>query len=332
MQTSPHTSFFNSAPTIYRNKHGRDSEEEDAFEQQLLQTPSDNTIGGGLRGAGRVHFAADQAVQEDRQFPSAIKRRKTAHLDFEPVFQGLSLDSAQNGFSEPAVTQGLAGLDSYEADEMDARRGRGRRNSGRRETTPFPGSEDVLSSIAESEHRRRSTSRNRARVRSSSRDATMSRFDPSRPHVVYVDTLSDSEGDESLDPESSRSTTIPSTRNNSPSSDSEEVIPPSSSASRPIHLNRRLRDYIRKQQRGENGPVPEGILSRSPAVHGGAVDERGLVLYRPLSFGIVEEPEEQSDDEELGEDVRIQEIEPDGGSGEMIADEDTEMDGSMDVD
>jgi hypothetical protein len=68
-------------------------------------------------------------------------------------------------------------------------------------------------------------------------------------------------------------------------------------------------------------------------VHGNGVETRGLVLYRPLSFGIVEEPEELSDDAgEAGEDIRIQELPPDSGSGDMLADEDTEMDGSMDID
>lgn len=328
MQTGAPYFQSSAAVPIYRNKHGRDSEDEDALEEQQRATDSgSSTVAGGLRGTGRVHFSADQLQHDGPQFPSAVKRRKTGHLDFEPVFQGLTLD----GSTQHGLDYASAAMEPEEAeDNVPEMRGRGR--SGRRETTPFPGIPGDAP-LDRSEHRRRSTSRNRARVRSTSRDATMSRYDPSRPHVVYVDTLSDSDEEDSPLPDSSRSTTIPSTRNNSPSSDSEEVIPPSSSAARPIHLNRKLRDYLRKQKRGESGPVPEGILASAPSVHGGTVNERGLVLYRPLSFGIVEEPDDPEDGAEIPQqDVRIQELPPDMDGDAMLPDEDTEMDGSMDID
>lgn len=329
MQSSRHAhySYPYSATTSYRNKHGRDSEDEEAIDEQ--RDDSDNTVAGGLRGAGRVHFAAEQVQQDGQQFQSAVKRRKTAHLGFEPVLQGLSLDNEQTGYLY--AEQVISTAEEVD-DDVPELRGRGR-TSSRRETTPFPGVNNALRSdvFEPPEHRRRSTSRNRARVRSNSRDATMSRYDPARPHVVYVDTLSDSDDGDSPLPGSSRSATVPSTRNNSPSSDGEEVIPPSS-ASRPIHLNRRLRDYLHRQQQGEIGPVPEGILSSAPSVHGSAVDERGLILYRPLSFGIVEEPEDRDEPVNPSGDLRIQELPSSSAGDGMIADEDVEMEGAMEVD
>ena len=237
MQASAYASSspYDTPRSIYRNKHGRDSEDEDALleHQQRGSTSSVNTVAGGLQGRWRVHFTSVQAERpEGPQFPTAVKRRKTSHLDFEPVFQGLSLDTnADNGYLHSAQPDQSLDIPAEDADTEVNDRGR---RTGRRETTPFPGAESIVPSVLdEPEHRRRSTSRNRARVRTSSRDATMSRYDPSRPHVVFVESLSDSEEDNSIDPESSRSTTIPSTRNNSPSSDSDEVIPPSA-ASRPI--------------------------------------------------------------------------------------------------
>lgn len=99
-------------------------------------------------------------------------------------------------------------------------------------------------------------------------------------------------------------------------------------------------------------PPTDGILANSPATTGGAgIHERGLVLYRPLSFGIVEEPDEEQEEEAeplqstnttngLEDEIEIQELPSDDKAvqsnalqGAGTADLDTmEVDEDMEID
>lgn len=156
------------------------------------------------------------------------------------------------------------------------------------------------------------------------------RTDPSRPHVVFVDTLSDTDSDgeggagtgphsqssfrdsdfeEEEDEEGtlSGSTSRASSPGHETSSSSSErrfVLPSSTSPKRRIRINARLRDHLRKQRIFEYGPRVDEMLSQE----GGPTQERGLVLYRPLQW-VVEAPEEGDKVEETeGEDISIEEL------------------------
>lgn len=314
-------------------------------------------------------------------FVAASKRRKgntgkvTLPPDFEPQFESLSLRGS-NGLpgslprsDQLSDTSSIAPDATINLPRPSSPPSRGRLSSflnsgdstrGRRDGTPTV---SQLSSNAS--HRKRSSSRNRARNRPYASDMDMKpapRYDPSRPHVVFVDSLSDSEDDNDNDDASENDVTSGdlssfSTPGNSPSSsDAEDTgISLVRSSTRPIQMNKRLRDHLRRQaimERMGQKPPTDGILANSPATTGGAgIHERGLVLYRPLSFGIVEEPEEDQEEEAEPlqstetakgpvDEIEIQELPSDdnvvqsnAGQGAGTADLDSmELDEEMEID
>ena len=115
----------------------------------------------------------------------------------------------------------------------------------------------------------------------SEKDTKMERYDPSRPHVVFVDTLSDTDDEDQGDSSSLLSLT------------DDEVTAPTISGRRKIRLNNRLRDQLRRQQvltRGPDSGATGSLIGEILADSG--VQERGLVLYRPFNWGVVEELDE----------------------------------------
>ena len=277
-------------------------------------------------------------------FVAANKRRKgnagqvALPPDLEPQFESLSLRSGQPQQSTPAVSETpsiSAGTGAFREPVIDLPE-RGRlpgypyleTTRGRRDGTPTVS----LTGSSGSSHRRRSSSRNRARKTSSSSDTDMKpapRYDPARPHVVFVDSLSDSDEEETDQTSEAELTGIISelsTPGNSPSSSDTEdgAIKPYRDGIRPIQMNKRLRDHLRKQammQRLGHKPPTEGLLANAPPTTGGAgIREHALVLYRPLSWGIVEEPDEDDSDATtrgstpaFSDEVKIQELPADGG-------------------
>lgn len=342
---------FSSYPTYdgypARSPPGLKHKLQDEQDEAPVAGPSNHglqyTQAGSSRGG--VKFSEDN-LQSINSAVNATKRRKgntgrvTLPIDLEPSFGGLSLGgtkerAAPNSFSTTSTNdtqeahtsrfvEQPSALPRFHSPDADSTSGSLRGRRGDRDVTPFP-----FDASANSPHRKRSSSRNRARLglRAASPDEEMkaafpTRYDPSRPHVIYIDSLSDSEdernsgthsvsySDDDEDGEFS-TTTSPddggshmSTPSNSPSSSDVEdgtVLSPSGSR-RPIQLNKRLRDHLRKQAmltRLGQKPLIDEVLASSPAITGGlGVQERGLVLYRPLSWGIVEEPDEEGTSDE----------------------------------
>lgn len=308
--------------------------------------PSNAPVQAGNTGAGRSYSTgvtfSDDNLQAANAFVAAAKRRKSntgkvaLPPDLEPQFESLSLRNlatAENYTGQsfhPEVLQTSPVIEELPSvTHSSPARGRYLHTNdsprGRRDGTPT-----VTHTFGNSSsHRKRSSSRNRARKSNSSSDADMKpapRYDPARPHVVFVDTLSDSDEENDVRNSEAELTSDDlsalSTPGNSPSSsDAEENVtePPLRGTSRPIQMNKRLREHLRKQammQRLGHKPMTEGMLaSAAPTTGGAGIHERGLVLYRPLSWGIVEEPEEdergttfQHDDQSFSNGVRIQEL------------------------
>lgn len=317
-------------PTGLKQKHPL---EDDDTDQAV------GPFGGGEAAAQYNHgiHLPEHSTAARSAFLSAPKRRKgnsgkvTLPPELEPHFENLSLRNS-------APEEYIAGSSQYNPvppkgaiievlPTTGVPSGRGRLSSfspfdtprGRRDGTPT-----VSQSIADhGPHRRRSSSRNRARKTSSSSDADMKpapRYDPARPHVVFVDSLSDSDEDNTTQASDTDFTSgdpsgLTPPGNSPSSSDTDDTVStPFRPGERPIQMNKRLRDHLRKQellQRLGHKPVSEGLLaSAGPTTAGAGIRERGLVLYRPLSFGIVEEPDEDNTSEQgtQSTDVRIQEL------------------------
>ena len=371
MQSNAYPGAFARGDGTGRRKHRLEEDERDAG------------VGGGAtsRAGGHVHFAVSgndgnegDSRASRQQVPTAIKRRKVSQLGFEPVFESLSLGSS-------GIGSGVQAARSFPlAEQVDGSRpttpdggtpenaATGSRGRGRqRQSTPFPttasdddeggaayGSAPAVpfaahaphpSATASSQHRKRSSSRNRARHQQG-RDAAMVRApDPSRPHVVFIDSLSDSSGDEAEeehdddDDTLSRHSSTTATPGNSPPSEGDEGPSPlhSGGSERPVIINKRLRERLRRQM----APLLPELLARGIAGDAGGVQERGLVLYRPLpSRGVVEEPDEE--EERYDDDgIEVQEIPEQGsaygeGMGGMapaaMQDEPIHDDDGMDVD
>ncbi|KAK9899780.1 hypothetical protein P389DRAFT_164858 [Cystobasidium minutum MCA 4210] len=319
---------------------------------------NDHSHFDGLAGTGTIPVSngvkfSEANLSAANAFVAAAKRRKgntgkvTLPPDFEPQFESLSLRGSVGASSQyiPGSLPDQASIVSPDPSpsaaphtRLNSPPPRGRLSSvsssgessvrGRRDGTPIV---SQISSSSSLSHRKRSSSRNRARSSSNVDDVSMRpapRYDPARPHVVFVDSLSDSEEETENASDTdftSDNLSALSTPGNSPSSSDtkDNVIPLTRNTNRPIQINKRLRDHLRRQaimERMGKKPPTDGILATSPATTGGAgVRERGLVLYRPLSFGIVEEPdEEQAEEEESrlstpGSEVEIQELPIDDG-------------------
>lgn len=320
-------------PGGLRHKHKLD--EVDDLDQNAKLSDAASTATPQSSG---VAFSQD-SLEAANAFVAAAKRRKgntgkvTLPPDLEPQFENLSLRNIASAHL-PANQPSYAA--SPVLDELPPKPGSssssGRFNlsspeglRGRREVPPLVNKSPGASAA----HRKRSSSRNRARKGSSISDADMKpapRYDPARPHVVFVDTLSDSDEDDDAqnnDTEAdSDALSALTTPGNSPSSSEAEdnaMNSPLRGSARPIQMNKRLRDHLRKQamlQRLGHKPVTEGLLANAAPTTGGAgVHERGLVLYRPLSWGIVEEPKDdegntvlQNDANIAADDVMIQEL------------------------
>lgn len=320
---------------LHRPKHRL--EEPDDSDQ--IEASPDLQAGTGVGQGGNGVKFSEANLEAANAFVAAAKRRKgntgkvTLPPDLGPQFEGLSL-KANGQPHESAQYSGDSGVEISVPTPLESSQSptvlqsRGRRPSltsfdgtrSRRDGTP------TVTPSSSPSHRKRSSSRNRARKNSYVNDIDMKpapRYDPARPHVVFVDSLSDSdENDNTSDAdETSGDFSALSTPGNSPtSSDTDDTVLSSSRNSvRPIQMNKRLRDHLRKQammQRLGRNPSREGILSSAPPTTSGAgIQERGLILYRPLSFGIVEEPEEGETDAEQAnldvrqpDDVYIQEI------------------------
>ena len=258
-----------------------------------------------------VDLYAQNGTQRPSKATTAEKRRKLGHwengLDFEPKFHALSLKSAtvvQDASARSALPM-ESSTDRFFASNND------------HQAMPVP------ASVGDNT---RPVSRKTASI-STTKDSAMQidpRFDPERPHVVFVDTLSDSEDDRTAN-----SSTV-TTDNELSASDLEDghVVSPSAygHSSRPLRLNKRLRQHLRKQQALKDVPILQGILTTPD--FSGHVAERGLVLYRPLSWPIVQEPDDAvlpSDavDAVRTQDVQIEELPSEGSKDE---DEDAEMD------
>lgn len=338
--------------------------------------------GASSRAGGHVHFAVSGNDGEEgdsrssrQQVPTAIKRRKVSQLGFEPVFEGLSLGSSSSFGNDNSTASSQSFPPTEQADgslptipdggasgpAAPSSRGRGRQ----RQSTPFPtvaseddeggaayGSAPAVpfaahaphpAATASSQHRKRSSSRNRARHQHG-RDAAMGRApDPSRPHVVFIDSLSDSSGDEGDEDDDdspfSRHSSTTATPGNSPSSERDEGTSAvhSGGSERPVIINKRLREHLRRQK----APLLPELLARGIAGGAGGVQERGLVLYRPLpSWGVVEEPdeeEEQYDDDGIEVQEMPGEMYQEGTGGTAMREQPSENDmdeedDGMDVD
>lgn len=342
----------------------------------LGQTNAHVPVGSAARPfSNGVTFSEDN-IQAANAFVASAKRRKSntgkaaIPADLEPQFEHLSLRntvSSEYDRDQPlystlsSASPVIEELPSVNTSSPASGRHLHAHDSsrGRRAGTP-PIS--VLSGTSSS-HRKRSSSRNRARKSSSTSDADMKpapRYDPARPHVVFVDTLSDSDDEDAVQTSDSEATSGDlsgfSTPGNSPSSsDAEDNVNTASlrGTSRPIHMNKRLREHLRRQammQSLGHKPVTEGVLADAAPTTGGAgVNERGLVLYRPLSWGIVEEPDDnisdsgyQRDERAVGDGVRIQELPIDAealppainmsGGDELEALDSMEVDQEMEID
>jgi len=330
------------------HKHRLD-DEVDADDLHQPVVPFNASTAAGPPSHQNVRFS-EHNLEAANAVVAAAKRRKgnTGNIalppDLEPQFESLSLKTVTStpGYLRVSPHYPSIPLESPTIDAIpytgNSSSARGRIASlssletprGRRDGTPIVSP----NSISSAHHRRRSSSRNRARKTSSSSDIDMKpapRYDPARPHVVFVDSLSDSDDGNNTQNSDTEATSVElsalSTPGNSPSSsDAEDTMDmPVLNSARPIQMNKRLRDHLRKQamlQRLGHKPVPEGLLATAPATTGGAgIRERGLILYRPLSWGIVEEPDDEDSEQEEGSnqytpssDVSIQELPSDGYS------------------
>jgi len=215
---------------------------------------------------------------------------------------------------EPMVSFNAMSLDDIEVDEDSLKS----KPPSRRQSTPHPEAEVVL--LPEPTQRA-------SPPRASRKDTKMDRHDPARPHVVFVDSLSDSDDDDN--------------GANSTLSDADTDDGDTSSGhrkqKRAIKINSRLRQHLQRLEALKRGPIVQELLADSPLRYGGAgIEERGLVLYRPLSFGIVEEVSDAEDtvtaapfDVNTDEGPLIEEYGPESQVEE--ADLDLDQDG-MDID
>ncbi|KAL7004984.1 hypothetical protein EMMF5_005470 [Cystobasidiomycetes sp. EMM_F5] len=280
----------------YRNKHKHDEledEENDGVEEGDTPNPADD---GFIDG--------DQAPAASKA--RTTKRIKTSHtpLDFEPTFNAMSLARSDG----PASLFPPSRISALETPRSE------------RQSTPFPSS-------AES-----SPLRNTRRPVKEVRMQQDERTDPSRPHVVFVDSLTDSEDDSAAD--ESTSTSRHDTDADLSSSDLEDgnasLLNGFGHAKRPLRLNSRLRQHLTEHSMPSQNALAKGLHAAGP----GAVQERGLVLYRPLSFGIVEEPATEQDGlDDSNDGVEVEEIpvSPKNNNSAEIMTEDPE-DASMEVD
>lgn len=195
--------------------------------------------------------------------PAVSQRSSTKHkLDED---EGLSagkrrkvIRKGETGFSVDADAAMSAGMDSLTLDlDMDAYGGAPNPERAQQET---------------------------ARMESTSND---------RAHVVYVNSLDTSEEDEPEDPHDGLSGST--SASDSDGLDLDDPVPSSRSLAshkRPIKLNSKLREHLRKQ--GLLAATASSVNLARTSDPQSIVMERGLVLYRPLKFdgleGTVEEP------------------------------------------
>jgi hypothetical protein len=217
---------------------------------------------------------------------------------------------------EPMVSFNAMSLDDIDIDADTSTQ----RPARRRQGTPHPEAEVVI--LPEPTQQ--------VSPRASRKDTKMDRHDPERPHVVFVDSLSDSDDDDN------GASTANSTLSDADTDDGD-TSSGHRKQKRAIKINSRLRQHLQRQEALKRGPIVQELLADSPLKYGGAgIEERGLVLYRPLSFGIVEEVSDAEDtvtaapcDLNIDEGPLIEEYGPDSQVEE--ADLDLDQDG-MDID
>ena len=270
--------FLRTPGQLYRGKHKHDELDEDEDEYEREQG-----AGRDLKDGSHAPFPISTSM--GRMQP--VRKRRRNNKDSEAALNGLgtlSLEGERNGGVQTAMAS---------ENELSGRR-------GLRGVTPFP--ELAAASLSAPTEPRIPKGREK--------DAMMERHDPSRPHVVFVDTLSDTDDDGEA--------SLPSV------TDDEVTAAPTQ---RPIRINKRLRDQLRQQQAlqaglhpGAAGPLIEEILANS------TVQERGLVLYRPLTWGIVEEIDDEREGHKLGDDYNIEEISDEGQAVDSMSDIQGEVD------
>lgn len=309
---------------MYRNKHKHQDLEDDDEDQPTPVAAAGLDFNQGHKTSGS--FFPDGVATSLRH-----KRRKSNKgqaLGFEPHFDALSLDTGVRGVCEDHSTLSSTlqppGFVGREATPFPLP------GAPTNETGPAPipppsalgherGASYQLSPSTPSpsgQHARQTFTA----------DANMkpaSRHDPSRPHVVFVDSLSDSDENEADEEDATEedTSTRPNTANSTSSdtSDMEEGGDPfdmhpsngATTAHRPIKLNRRLREHLWNKSKqayhssGKGSRAVEHIFPTSDP----ALQERGLVLYRPLSYGIVEEPDDdESQSDYIVDDARFEEL------------------------
>lgn len=279
----------------YRSKHPREDD-----------IDADRDIGDDEEQDGGGGGAAPYAPSKRRKLGSIGAADGTGWTGFEPSLHALSLDGEQQ-----------------------------QRHQQERENTPYPlfqvDSSSLSSSTAASRRARPSSNT------TTTRRVRMERHDPSRPHVVFVDSLSDTSSDDDEEKDGGEgggsTSAMEEEETDETTTDDDEqqqLIDPNSPRipSRPIKVNRRLRDHLRRQALLRSGAGVVNASDSSLVVHQSMLPpttERGLVLYRPLNFGTVEEPDD--DECDGGRSKGADGWEDAGPRIEEILDEDDEKDG-----